>query len=109
MKSRVLRLAFLSVLVGLAFTTVPATAASAAGKNSPLPNIVVFISDDHGMLDSQAYGSTEVRTPHMARLAADGLKFTHAFVASPSCGPSRTARKTPMPWHTRPGSRGRGL
>ena len=39
----------------------------------------------------QVYGSTEVRTPHMAKLAADGLKFTHAFVASPACGPSRTA------------------
>jgi N-sulfoglucosamine sulfohydrolase len=103
MKFPVLRLAFLSVLVGLDFTTVPATAASAAGKKSPLPNIVVFISDDHGMLDSQAYGSTEVRTPHMAKLAADGLKFTPAFVASPSCGPSRTALLTGL-WSARNGA-----
>ena len=67
------------------------------------PNIVVFISDDHSQLDSQAYGSTEVRTPHMAKLAAEGLKFTHAFVASPACGPSRTALLTGL-WPARNGA-----
>ena len=76
---------------------------SAAEKASLLPNIVVFISDDHSQLDSQAYGSTEVRTPHMATLAAEGLKFTHAFVASPSCGPSRTALLTGL-WPARNGA-----
>ena len=75
----------------------------AADKNPSRPNIVVFISDDHGHLDSEAYGSTEVRTPHMAKLAADGLKFTHAFVASPSCGPSRTALLTGL-WSARNGA-----
>lgn len=67
------------------------------------PNIVVFISDDHSQLDSQAYGSTEVRTPNMAKLAAEGLRFTHAFVASPSCGPSRTALLTGL-WSARNGA-----
>jgi N-sulfoglucosamine sulfohydrolase len=67
------------------------------------PNIVVFISDDHSQFDSQAYGSTEVRTPNMAKLAEDGLKFTHAFVASPSCGPSRTALLTGL-WSARNGA-----
>ena len=76
---------------------------SVAAATPPRPNIVVFIADDHGMLDSQAYGSTEVRTPQMARLAADGMKFTHAFVASPSCGPSRTALLTGL-WSARNGA-----
>ncbi|MEN9637517.1 MAG: hypothetical protein RL077_5921 [Verrucomicrobiota bacterium] len=76
---------------------------AAEKKSTTLPNIVVFISDDHGMLDSQPYGSTEVRTPQMARLAADGLKFTHAFVASPACGPSRTALLTGL-WSARNGA-----
>ena len=67
------------------------------------PNIVVFISDDHSQLDSQAYGSTEVRTPNMAKLADEGLKFTHAFVASPACGPSRTALLTGL-WPARNGA-----
>ena len=67
------------------------------------PNIVIFISDDHSQLDSQAYGSTEVRTPNMAMLAEDGLKFTHAFIASPACGPSRTALLTGL-WSARNGA-----
>ena len=75
----------------------------AADKDSQRPNIVVFISDDHSQLDSQAYGSTEVRTPNMAKLAAEGLRFTHAFVASPSCGPSRTAMLTGL-WPARNGA-----
>jgi N-sulfoglucosamine sulfohydrolase len=67
------------------------------------PNIVVFISDDHSQVDSQAYGSTEVRTPNKKRLAEEGLKFTHAFVASPACGPSRTAMLTGL-WSARNGA-----
>ena len=87
------------VLLAGGFAVSPA----AAAQPSPRPNIVVFIADDHSQLDSQAYGSTEVRTPQMARLAADGLKFTHAFVASPACGPSRTALLTGL-WSARNGA-----
>lgn len=57
----------------------------------PKPShIVVFLADDHGQLDSEPYGATAVRTPNMAQLARDGLKFTHALIASPVCAPSRT-------------------
>ncbi len=63
--------------------------ANAGEKNRP--NIVVFLSDDHGYLDSTVYGATDVRTPNMAKLAKRGMTFTHAFVASPSCAPSRAA------------------
>lgn len=63
---------------------------SAYGK----PHILVFLADDHGYLDSQVYGNDEVRTPNMLRLAKAGMTFTHAFVASPSCAPSRAALLT---------------
>ncbi|MFN0078352.1 MAG: sulfatase [Prosthecobacter sp.] len=58
------------------------------------PSLVVFLSDDHGQLDSTPYGSKEVRTPNMQRLADAGMTFTHAFIASPSCAPSRAAMLT---------------
>ena len=49
------------------------TAFTVENKTSAaLPNMVVFISDDQGQLDSQVYGSTEVLTPNMAKLAGDG-------------------------------------
>ncbi|VGO13321.1 Choline-sulfatase [Pontiella desulfatans] len=54
------------------------------------PNMVIFLADDHGRAECQVYGG-EVRTPMMASLAKDGLVFDHAFVASPACGPSRSA------------------
>ena len=66
-----------------------------AGFSAPArPHIVVFLGDDHSVLDSEVYGNTEVRTPNMQRLARAGMTFTHAFVASPSCAPSRAALLT---------------
>ncbi len=58
------------------------------------PNIVLFISDDHGYLDSQVAGNLDVKTPNTRRLAAAGLTFTHAYAVSPSCAPSRAALLT---------------
>ncbi len=58
------------------------------------PNIVVFLSDDHSRLDSTVYGAKDIRTPNMERLARAGLTFERAFVASPSCAPSRAALLT---------------
>lgn len=58
------------------------------------PDIVLFLSDDHGYFDSSVYGSKDIRTPNMARLAADGMTFTHTFTASPTCVPSRSVLAT---------------
>jgi len=74
------------------------------------PDIVVFLSDDHTWRDSSVYGSTEIDTPNMARLAQAGMTFDQAFVASPSCAPSRAAMLTGLypanngaePNHSRP-------
>jgi len=54
-----------------------------------LPNIVVFISDDLGRLDTSIHGSKDVRTPTMDWLAAAGMIFDNAYVVSPSCCPDR--------------------
>lgn len=61
---------------------------------SARPNIVVFLMDDHSQLDSAVYGSKDMPTPNMVRLAKRGLTFENAFVASPSCAPSRAALLT---------------
>ena len=69
-------------------------AARLAAADAARPNLVVFLSDDHSMLDSTVYGSKEVKTPNMQRIADAGLTFERAFVASPSCAPSRAALLT---------------
>ena len=60
------------------------------GRAAP-PHIVLFISDDHSCSDCAPYGATDVRTPNLAKLAADGMRFDAAFAASPTCTPSRSA------------------
>jgi N-sulfoglucosamine sulfohydrolase len=72
-------------------------------STSRRPNFIVYMSDDHGMLFSEPYGAMNIHTPNLARLAADGTRFTHAFNASPSCGPSRTAMLTAL-WPARNGA-----
>lgn len=81
-----------------------------ASSAAELPNIVVFLSDDHTITDSSLYDSTDLKTPNMERIAKAGLTFDQAFVASPSCAPSRAALLTGLmparngaePNHSRP-------
>jgi len=79
------RLAILSVLLICAW---------AGGKTGDLPNLVFFISDDLSRLDTSVYGSADVKTPNLDRLAARGMTFENAFIASPACAPSRGALLT---------------
>lgn len=67
---------------------------SSAQSDERPPDIVIFLTDDHSQLDAIPYGSKEFRTPNMQRVADAGLMFTRAFVASPSCAPSRAALLT---------------
>jgi len=58
------------------------------------PDIVLFVADDHGVLDSGVYGSPDARTPNIDALASQGMRFTHAFAESPLCSPSRCVIQT---------------
>jgi len=54
-------------------------------------NILFCISDDQSWLHAGAYGDMVVKTPNFDRVAREGVLFTHAFCAAPSCTPSRSA------------------
>jgi len=58
------------------------------------PNIVVIYADDLGYGDISCFGSDDVRTPHLDRLAARGLRLTNWYSNSPVCSPSRAALLT---------------
>ena len=77
-------------LVGLALALLGGGLSNAAPPGaSERPNIVVFISDDLGRLDTSIHGSVDALTPTMELLASQGMVFENAFVASPSCCPNR--------------------
>ncbi len=58
------------------------------------PNVVLFVVDDLGWVDVGCNGSAFHRTPNVDRLAADGMRFTHAYAACPVCSPTRAALMT---------------
>ncbi len=55
------------------------------------PNVVLILADDLGWADLGCYGSKFHQTPHLDRMAADGMRFTHAYSACPVCSPTRAA------------------
>lgn len=59
-----------------------------------LPNIVFIMADDLGYAELGAYGQTKIRTPHLDRLAAEGMRFTQYYAGSPVCAPSRAVLMT---------------
>lgn len=64
------------------------------GPGSRLPSFVVVFTDDQGYGDLGCYGREDIRTPHVDRMAAEGMKFTDFYVAAPICSPSRVALLT---------------
>ena len=81
----------------LAASTATAPPATAEGPSEPPPNILFALADDWSWPHAGAYGDPVVRTPALAR---EGVLFEHAYVASPSCTPSRAAILTGQ-WHWR--------
>ena len=58
------------------------------------PNIVFIFADDLGIGDTGVYGSAVIETPHIDALAAEGVRFTQAYVSHPVCSPSRAGLLT---------------
>jgi arylsulfatase A len=62
--------------------------------DSERPNFIVIFCDDLGYGDLGCYGSVKNRTPHIDRLAREGVKFTDFYSSSPVCTPSRSSLMT---------------
>lgn len=69
------------------------SATTSAESATNRPNIVIIFTDDQGYQDVGCFGSTDIRTPRLDAMAAEGMKFTN-FYAQPVCGPSRAALMT---------------
>ena len=65
-----------------------------AANPSTLPNIIFILTDDLGYGELSCYGQRRYETPHIDRLAAEGVRFTQAYSGSPICAPSRATLMT---------------
>ena len=65
-----------------------------AGAAGTRPNVIFFLVDDMGWMDSSLYGSKYYRTPNVERLARRGMMFTDAYAANPLCSPTRASIMT---------------
>jgi N-sulfoglucosamine sulfohydrolase len=78
----------LTVLLLLTAMTVPR--AGLAGDASSRPNILWLVGENIAH-DLGCYGAEHVHTPHLDRLAAEGVRYTQVFATNPTCAPSRSA------------------
>jgi arylsulfatase A-like enzyme len=82
-----------ALLLGVSFAWPAGTGAAAPeGEKRPAkPNVVFILADDLGYSDLACYGSKFYETPHLDRLAAQGMRFTSGYACGPNCQPTRAA------------------
>ena len=68
--------------------------AQAKGAGAERPNIVVILADDHGRADYSAFGTKDLRTPHIDRIFREGMTFDNFYANSCVCSPTRAALLT---------------
>ncbi len=86
-----LLLAISFLVSGLALSTKASERPKPNAAETRRPNVVFFLVDDMGWVDSGVYGSQYYETPHIDRLASRGMLFTNAYAANPLCSPTRAS------------------
>lgn len=74
------------------------------GTRSQTPNVIFIYADDLGYGDLQCYGGTQVQTPHVNKLAANGIQFMNAHATASTSTPSRYSMLTGEYAWRRPGT-----
>ena len=70
------------------------TSGTAAAAPSRPPNVIVILTDDQGYADLGCYGSFQIKTPRIDRMAAEGMRFTDFYAPAPVCTPTRAGLLT---------------
>ena len=82
------------VFGGAAALSVSGCANGLRRKSEDRPNIIFIMADDLGYGDLGCYGQTQIKTPHIDRMAAQGMRFTDHYAGSTVCAPSRCSLMT---------------
>lgn len=82
------------IFLTLSLSLVSPATAQGGPDGDTRPNVIVIITDDQGYRDVGFNGSQEIPTPHIDRIAKEGVRFTRGYVTFPVCGPSRAGLLT---------------
>lgn len=63
-------------------------------EDTDLPNVIIIMADDLGYGDLSCYGATSLQTPHIDKLAAQGIRFTNGYCSASTCTPTRYSMLT---------------
>lgn len=66
----------------------------AQALQKPTPNVIVIMADDLGYGDLSCYGATSLQTPHIDKLASEGIRFTNGYCSASTCTPTRYSMLT---------------
>ena len=81
-------LRLLPCLIAIAFLSLSTTSAQEK------PNFIFILADDLGYGDLGCFGSEHIKTPHLDRMAAEGMKLTDFYSGATVCAPSRCVLMT---------------
>ena len=87
-------LATLIITAAIPYLEVRPAAAEPKQPSARVPNIVFILADDLGYGDLGCYGQKLIQTPHIDRLASEGMRFTQAYAGATVCAPSRCCLMT---------------
>lgn len=84
------RRAFLkSACIGLGIMALPSCCYTVQKSTKRPPNIILILADDLGYKELGCYGQEKIKTPHVDRMAAEGMRLMQFYAGSPVCAPSR--------------------
>ena len=83
-----------TVAIALAASCACGPAPTGPEEGAGPPNIVWILADDLGWGDLGSYGQQQIQTPHLDRMAAEGMRFTDAYAGFTVCAPSRSVLMT---------------
>ena len=86
---------YLTLLVIAVLFPLPAFAADSPAKDKGRPpNVVIIFADDLGYADLGCFGARKIKTPHLDRMAGEGMRCTHFYTAQAVCSASRASLMT---------------
>ena len=87
-------ISIIPILVCFAFASPVAAIQDSEESRERPPNIVIIFTDDQGWGDLSCYGSEEIPTPNIDRLAKEGMQFNNFYTSQPVCSAARASLLT---------------